>query len=654
MTSVHVHSSIVLLGLLAAMSAAIGAEVLASPLPSDRTEAVVANDNRHAAGTLDHGRLMLRLRAARGTWQPEGPAGPALSIEALGETSAPLTVPAPMIRVEEGTVIVASVRNELGAALRVHGLCAREAATCEPLDVPPGQTREVRFASGRPGTYHYWATTMGAPVPFREMAGALIVDPPGGPLAPDRVFVITEWSSLTPQQLRAVVAADDSGVAFAKLQPGVAFMINGLSWPATERLRYQLGESVHWRVINLSSQAHPMHLHGFYFEVDSLGDGVRDMPVDAQTRHPVVTELLRSGETMALTWLPERVGNWLFHCHIMHHVSPERRLTAAAPSGNEHGTHHGAHHGGHDAGAGMAGMILGVTVVPSAGTASVREDDQAARKLTLVMTSDLTTPEPALGFTLSGDGVPPVPAPGVPSAPGPAIVLRRGDPVEITVVNRLGEATALHWHGIELDSYYDGVHGWSGDGQGLAPLIEPDRSFVVRFTPPRAGTFMYHTHLHDERQLPLGLYGPVIVVEPGETFDSVTDHVLIVARKGLDPAAPNVLIPATPVVLNGLPSPQFVWKAGERHRVRLINITPDDIFNVALQTARGPMTWTPVAKDGATLPESLRQPRPAQQTIAVGETYDFAVDLAPGPANVWIEVRSTAGKWQAQGHAIVR
>ena len=233
-------------------------------------------------------------------------------------------------------------------------------------------------------------------------------------------------------------------------------------------------------------------------------------------------------------------------------------------------------------------------------------------------------------------------------------MLRRGEPVEITVVNRLGEATALHWHGIELDSYYDGVHGWSGGGQRLAPLIEPDRSFVVRFTPPRSGTFMYHTHLHDERQLPLGLYGPVIVVEPGETFDPVTDHVLIVARKGLDPAAPNVLIPATPVVLNGLPSPQFVWKAGERHRVRLINITPDDIFNVALQTARGPMTWTPMAKDGATLPESLRQPRSAQQTIAVGETYDFAVDLAPGPANVWIEVRSTAGKWQAQGHAIVR
>ena len=50
------------------------------------------------------------------------------------------------------------------------------------------------------------------------------------------------------------------------------------------------------------------------------------------------------------------------------------------------------------------------------------------------------------------------------SVPGPTLVLRRGEPVEITLVNRLPEATAIHWHGMELDSYYDGVHGWSGVG----------------------------------------------------------------------------------------------------------------------------------------------------------------------------------------------
>ena len=89
----------------------------------------------------------------------------------------------------------------------------------------------------------------------------------------------------------------------------------------------------------------------------------------------------------------------------------------------------------------------------------------------------------------------------------------------------------------------------------LAPLIEPGHSFIVRFTPPRTGTFIYHTHLHDERQLPLGLYGAMIVVDDVEKFDPAIDHVLVIARSGLDPAAPNVLIPSIPVVLNGESAP---------------------------------------------------------------------------------------------------
>ena len=182
------------------------------------------------------------------------------------------------------------------------------------------------------------------------------------------------------------------------------------------------------------------------------------------------------------------------------------------------------------------------------------------------------------------------------------MVLRRSEPVEITVVNHLGESTALHWHGMELESVYDGVHGWSGTGGSLAPMIEAESSFVVRFTPPRTGTFIYHTHLHDERQLPLGLYGAMIVVDEGETFEPATDHVLIVARRGVDPAAPNVLAPATPVVLNGDPAARYVWKAGQRHRIRLINITPDDILTVSLETSQGPTMWKPVTKDGAPLP----------------------------------------------------
>ena len=142
---------------------------------------------------------------------------------------------------------------------------------------------------------------------------------------------------------------------FASLHPRIAFMLNGLSWPATERLRYALGKPVHWRVINLTSQSHPMHLHGFYFQVDSLGDGMTDVPVTTDEAHSVVTQLLRPGTTMAMTWTPERAGNWLFHCHVMHHVSPERRLAATETPGSSAHDHC-------DKAGGMAGMVLGVTV----------------------------------------------------------------------------------------------------------------------------------------------------------------------------------------------------------------------------------------------------------------------------------------------------
>jgi FtsP/CotA-like multicopper oxidase with cupredoxin domain len=53
---------------------------------------------------------------------------------------------------------------------------------------------------------------------------------------------------------------------------------------------------------------------------------------------------------------------------------------------------------------------------------------------------------------------------------GPLIILTRGEPVEIEVVNRLKERTAIHGHGIELESYYDGVPGWSGVGSQITDV----------------------------------------------------------------------------------------------------------------------------------------------------------------------------------------
>jgi FtsP/CotA-like multicopper oxidase with cupredoxin domain len=359
------------------------------------------------------------------------------------------------------------------------------------------------------------------------------------------------------------------------------------------------------------------------------------------------------GSTMAMTWRPQREGNWLFHCHNSEHVSPGRRLARGSETaGHSHADH---------AGAGMGGMVLGVSVVrrfeDGSHTArpldaidrrgsepSYEDDTTPRRKLTLLMQEEPQRhgTRPARGFALAGSDESNA---AKISIPGPTLVLKRGEPVDITLVNRMMEPTAVHWHGMELDSYYDGVHGWSGIGKQVTPLIEPERTFTVKFTPPRTGTFMYHTHLHDD-QLASGMYGALIVVEPEQTFDPAFDHVLVIGRNGpgRDPAT----------ILNGSSSPEFVWKAGARHRLRFVNITPNDVYVVSLARAETPVEWQPLTKDAAPVPVASAGPRAASQTIAVGETYDFEFTAPPGRQTLWINVRTPAGRWMVQGRVVVR
>jgi FtsP/CotA-like multicopper oxidase with cupredoxin domain len=612
-----------------------------------RPPTVIANDNRRPAGEWREGVWRISLYASRGRWQPEGPQGPLLDVEALGETGKPLLVPAPLLRVREGMAIAVRIENALAAPLRVHGLCTRDGSPCLPIEVPAGEAREARFIAGRAGTYHYWATSHGLPLAFRggpdaQLSGAFVVDPADGAGAADRVLVITEWTGLSHAQLAEIAAEPDPGAAFLRLRPPVLFTVNGRAWPHTERFTYDLGAAVNWRVVNLSTQLHPMHLHGFYFDVTSQGDGLRDTTVGRDRRIRVVTHLIAPGSTMAMTWVPERAGRWLFHCHTMLHVSTSLHVDGTPKTSPGHDHNHGP-------GMGMTGLVIGVLVRSrddSARPWTSAAGGVASRKVTLAMRTEPRRfgDSPALAFALAEGESRPVAGPL--SVPGPVLVLERGQPVEITLVNELAEATSIHWHGMELESFYDGVHGWSGTKGRAAPMIEPGGTFKVRFTPPRAGTFIYHTHLHDNRQLTSGLYGALLVVEPGQRFDESVDHVLVIGRGG--PALD------APVVINGDPSPQIVWSSGRRHRIRIINITPNDTVVAALRTVASPVPWRLLAKDGADVPSSASADTPASQTIGVGETYDFEVDVKPGRQMLWLEFKSPGGKWLAQGGIVLK
>jgi FtsP/CotA-like multicopper oxidase with cupredoxin domain len=207
--------------------------------------------------------------------------------------------------------------------------------------------------------------------------------------------------------------------------------------------------------------------------------------------------------------------------------------------------------------------------------------------------------------------------------------------VVIGVKNAIHEPFAIHWHGLELESFNDGVPGWSGQTGGrIMPPVEPDKTFDVNFTPPRAGTFMYHTHGHDSRQLVSGMYGALVVLEPGVTFDPAIDHLVLLGGAG-PPPAPGVP-PGVEINRSTKPA-RLMVKAGIRHRFRIINITPNFTLTVSLRGESGPVQWRAIAKDGADLPPNQATKRAATLTIGVGETYDFEYE-PDGPGDLRLDV----------------
>jgi FtsP/CotA-like multicopper oxidase with cupredoxin domain len=575
--------------------------------------AILANDNRMAAGHLAGRELHLSVDAVWGRWYPDGPKGDGVPIQAFAETGEPPQIPGPLIRVPSGTVVVLRVRNAVsGTTLTVHGLMDRPALRDRPFDVAFGRTREVRFRAGASGTYYYWGSTAGRTIHRRagsdsQLNGAIVVDPPGAAnRSNDRVFVIGQWDNVRTAQ-------GDLDFAYE------VNVINGRSWPYTERLSYSQGETVRWRWIDAAYGKHPLHLHGFFFSVDSRGDGTADTLYPASDRDLRVTELVEPGRTFSMTWKAARAGNWLFHCHLSYHAMGHAPFDDMLNGGPRMSDAQEAYLSRH---AGMGGLILGFTVRAPQG--QVVAQKPVSRRIGLAVESapDNLPDAPSFRYVLDEGGK----KIGQPGSVGPPMILTRGVTVAIDITNHLAEATAIHWHGIELqDSYYDGAAGFSGEGNHRAPMIAPGETFEAIVTPPRAGTFIYHTHMDDAYQLRAGLLGPLIVMEPGETFDSSTDHIFTIATAH---ASADELA----LLVNGVRQPpRLVVRAGVRQRLRFINMTTF-WTNAMISLSSGGRTiqWKPRAVDGADLAPSRRTSQPAVDTITIGQTRDYTFTPAGG------------------------
>jgi FtsP/CotA-like multicopper oxidase with cupredoxin domain len=572
-------------------------------LSADSLSPIDANYNHTPAGVLRGGVLKVKLEIAKGEWHPEADDGMALLVYAFGEAGHSLQNPGPLIRVPQGSEIRASVHNTLAVPISVHGLGDPGTGSDAVLRVAPGMIEHVTFKATVPGLYFYWGASNVEDVKLRygidsELTGAFVVDPPGA-ITRNEIFVVEMMSEHAAASASQTLAT-----------------INGKSWPYTQRFQYDVGQLVHWRWINATSEPHALHLHGFYYRIDAFNRGGRVERYYGESRPMVVTQRIVPGETFDMSWSPDRPGQWLFHCHMFQHMIPGivpevpgLSMRAAVAHPNEHAAMHDV--------SGMGQLVLGITVPE---TTKVAATWRADRKLQLVISERSGAPRYALQLR---DDPQVSPSSEKPALIGPPIVLTRGQPVEIEVVNNLQQPTAIHWHGIELESYYDGVPGWSGVGTQIMPPIAPGTSFVARMAPPRAGTFIYHTHWHDPMQLTNGVYGPLIVLPPGEKFDPTSDLVFLFSIGDFSALQELALINGTPQ------SKPLQLQAGKKYRFRLINIsTNNQGMQVSVRNAKGPMEWRIIAKDGADLPPEAVRSTKAQLTITVGETYDVEFSTA--------------------------
>lgn len=98
--------------------------------------------------------------------------------------------------------------------------------------------------------------------------------------------------------------------------------------------------------------------------------------------------------------------------------------------------------------------------------------------------------------------------------PGPLIEVSRGSEIMVRFTNHLADSTSIHWHGIRLENAFDGVEGVSD-------------AFTYKLRFPDAGIYWYHPHIREDIQQALGMYGNILVREPGAKIRANREQILM-------------------------------------------------------------------------------------------------------------------------------
>ena len=265
--------------------------------------------------------------------------------------------------------------------------------------------------------------------------------------------------------------------------------------------------------------------------------------------------------------------------------------------------------------------------------------------------------------------------------PGPTLRFTEGEYAVIHVKNNMEMETSVHWHGLLLPNFYDGVPYLN------TPPIAPGKTFTYEFALKQSGTYWYHSHTMLQEQS--GVYGSFII-EPKEKTLAYDSDLVIVFSDWTNDKPINVLrnlkrgnewmgikkgtaTPLNQVLKRGALGAQFnFWKQrmegadiadvyypafltngkitneypdlkpGEKVRLRFINAAASTYFWLTFG-GDDPLL---VAADGLDVVPVTRN----ETLFGIAETYDFMVTI---PTDGKLEIRATAQDGSGQTSAFL-
>jgi FtsP/CotA-like multicopper oxidase with cupredoxin domain len=88
--------------------------------------------------------------------------------------------------------------------------------------------------------------------------------------------------------------------------------LNGAKYGEAPPLRVKYGDRVRITFVNESMMAHPMHLHGMFFQLEN------GQPMERQPDKNVI--VVAPGRTQSILLTANEAGEWPLHCHLLYHM----------------------------------------------------------------------------------------------------------------------------------------------------------------------------------------------------------------------------------------------------------------------------------------------------------------------------------------------